>query len=130
MSGQKAPAATETSVRRQLVVALYGDSLMLAGVARRLARQAHLRVVAVDGPTADQALGLLAPDVLVVDLGAVPIASALALLGDRPDLLLIGLEASGARLLVLSGEQAGSFGTDDLVALVEHRTAVGGMRTR
>jgi hypothetical protein len=48
-----------------------------------------------------------------------------ALLRDRPDLLLVGLEASGAHLLVLSGEQAGSFSTDDLMALVERRTAVG-----
>jgi hypothetical protein len=115
----------ETRAGRQFVVALYGRSLMLAGVEQRLARQPHLRVVAIDGPTAGQALGPLAPDVLIVDLGTVPMESALALLGDRPDLLLVGLEASGARLLVLSGEQAGSFGTDDLMALVERRTAVG-----
>lgn len=114
-----------TDVRRQRVVALYGHSLMLAGVARRLARQAHLHVVLVDGLTAADALGPLVPDVLFVDLDTVPIESALALLSDRPDLLLVGLEASGARLLVLSGAQAGSFGTDDLVALMEHGTAVG-----
>lgn len=120
----------ETATRSPLVVALYGRSLMLAGVGQRLARQAHLRVVTVDGPTPDHALGSLAPDVLVVDLGTVPVDSAVALLRDRPDLLLVGLEASGARLLVLSGEQAGSFGTDDLVALVEHRTAVGRTTTR
>jgi len=117
-------------VRSPLVVALYGRSLMLAGVGQRLARQANLRVVAVDGPTAGQALGPLALDVLVVDLGTVPIESALALLRDRPELLLVGLEASGARLLVLSGEQAGSFGTDDLVALVERRMGVGRTTTR
>ena len=115
----------DTAIHHPLVVALYGRSLMLAGVGQRLARQANLRVVAVDGPTAGEALGSLAPDVLVVDLGTVPIEPALALLDDRPDLLLIGLEASGARLLVLSGEQAGSFGTDDLMALVERRTSIG-----
>lgn len=120
----------ETDVRSQLVVALYGRSLMLAGLGRRLARQPHLHVVEIDGPTAADDLGALVPDVLVVDLEAVPIESALALLSDRPDLLLIGLEASGARLLVLSGEQAGSFGTDDLMALVERRAAVGRKTTR
>jgi hypothetical protein len=122
--------SAETITRSPLVVALYGRSLMLAGVGQRLARQANLRAVAVDGPTAGEALGSLAPDVLVVDLGTVLIESALALLDDRPDLLLIGLEASGARLLVLSGEQAGSFSTDDLMALVEHRTAAGRTTTR
>lgn len=115
----------ETSVRGQLVVALHGRSLMLAGLGRRLARQPHLRVVAVDGPSVCDALGPLVPDVLIVDLGAVPIESALGLLHERPDLLLVGLEASGARLLVLSGEQARSVGADDLVALIEHRTVVG-----
>ena len=120
----------ETATRSPLVVALYGRSLMLAGVGQRLARQANLSVIAVDGPTAGEALGPLAPDALIVALGTVSIESALALLDDRPDLLLIGLEASGARLLVLSGEQAGSFGTDDLVALVEHRMAMGRTTTR
>ncbi len=109
-------------VRGELLVALYGSSLMLEGVARRLARQGSLRAVAIDGPTLAEALGPLTADVLIVDLEIVPIESALALLRDRPELLLVGLEASGARLLVLSGEQAGSVGTDDLVALLERGT--------
>jgi hypothetical protein len=115
----------ETDVRSQLVVALYGRSLMLAGLGRRLARQPHLRVVAVDGPSVCDALGPLVPDVLMVDLGAASIESALAALRDRPDLLLVGLEAGGARLLVLSGEQASTVGTDDLVALIERGRVVG-----
>jgi hypothetical protein len=92
---------------------------MLASVARRLVRQPDVRVVAINGPTLAGALGPLESDVLIVDLGTISIESALALLRDRPELLLVGLEASGARLLVLSGEQAGSVGTEDLIALIE-----------
>ena len=119
MDDRTAPAHAATHDRDQLVVALYGDSLMLASVARRLVRQDDVRVVAIDGPTLGGALGPLEPGALIVDLGTVSIESALALLRDRPELLLVGLEASGARLLVLSGEQAGSIGTEDLVALIE-----------
>ena len=109
----------DPGVRGELVVALYGRSLMLEGVARRLARQANLRVVAIDGPSLASVAGRLASDVLIVDLEIVPVESALALLRVRSHLVLVGLEASGARLIVLSGEQARSVGTDDLVALLQ-----------
>jgi hypothetical protein len=36
-------------------------------------------------------------------------------------MLLVGLEASGARLLVLSGRQARVLTTEDLVLLIERR---------
>jgi hypothetical protein len=92
---------------------------MLTGVARRLARHSHLDVVQVDGPTPADALGSLNPDALLLDLGSVPIDSALALLRDRPELVLVGLEATGARLLVLSGDRARAISTRELVALIE-----------
>lgn len=109
----------EIDARTELVVALFGRSLLLAGVTSRLGREANLRVVVIDGPALTGALGDLAPNVLIVDLAVVPIEAAVALLRDHPDLLLVGLEADGARLIVLSGERAGSVGTDDLIALIE-----------
>jgi hypothetical protein len=110
----------------QLLVALYGRSLMLTGVARRLAHRSHLEVVEIDGPTAADALGPLQPDALIVDLGCVPMGAALALLHDRPELLLVGLEGDGARLLVLSGDRARAVSTPDLVALIAGRPSVEG----
>ena len=103
------------------VVALYGCSLILASVGKRLETNHRLRVVTLDGSAPESALGSLAPDVLLVDLDAIDVVSAVALLGDRPDMLLVGLEASGARLLVLSGRQARALTTDDLVLLIERR---------
>jgi hypothetical protein len=104
---------------QRLCVALYGPSLMVAGVARRLGRQSGLDVVQLEGPTVSDALGSLQPDALILDLNTVSIEAAVALLRDRPDLFLVGLEASGARLLVLSGTQARAVGSDDLVALIQ-----------
>jgi hypothetical protein len=108
-----------TAPGTHLHVALYGRSLMLAGVARRLMRHTQLDVVQIEGPTAADALGSLLPDALVVDLANVPMDSALALLRDRPELLLVGLDATGAHLLVLSGDRARAVSTGDLVALIE-----------
>ncbi len=102
-----------------LTVALYGRSLMLDGLGHRLSSRPRLRVVPVEGETLAEALGAFDPDALFFDLGSVKTESALALLLDRPRLLLVGLEASGARVLVLAGDHARSLGTDDLVGLID-----------
>ncbi len=104
-----------------LVVALYGRSLILASVGERLEANHHLRVVTVDDPVPRSALASLAPDVLLVDLDAIDVAAAVGLLADQPDALLVGLEGSGARLLVLSGRQARVLTTEDLVLLIDRR---------
>jgi hypothetical protein len=110
---------THAAPRTQLLVALYGRSLMLSGLARRLTRHSHLDVVQVDGPDPADALRSLRPDALILDLDSVPIDSALTLLHDRPELILVGLEAAGARLLVLSGDRARAISTRGLIALLE-----------
>lgn len=104
-----------------LVVALYGRSLILASVGKRLEANHRLRVVTLDDSAPEPALVSLAPDVLIIDLGTMDVASALALLGGRPDMLLVGLEASGARLLVLSAAQARGLTTEDLMGLIDRR---------
>ncbi len=111
-----------------LVVALYGRSLILASVGKRLEQDHRLRVVTLDPAAPEPALRGLGPDVLLVDLGTIDVASAVALLGDRPDMLLVGLEASGARLLVLSGRQASALTTRDLVGLIERRAELAASR--
>ena len=104
-----------------LVVALHGRSLILASVGKRLEANHSLRVVTLEESAPQSALASLAPDVVLVDLDAIGVGSAVALLGDQPDMLLVGLEASGARLLVLAGRQARVLSTEDLVLLIERR---------
>lgn len=104
-----------------LVVALLGRSLILASVGKRLEANHRLHVVTLDDHVSESALASLAPDVMLVDLDAVEIEDAVALVDDRPDAILVGLEASGARLLVLSGRQARVLTSEDLVRLIERR---------
>lgn len=104
-----------------LVVALHGRSLMLASVGKRLEANHRLHVVTLEGSAPESALASLAPDVVLVDLDAIDVGSAVALLDDQPDMLLVGLEASGVRLLVLAGRQARLLSTEDLVLLIERR---------
>lgn len=110
-------------MRAPLVVALYGRSLILETVGRRLERNHRLRVVALAEAAERSALAALAPDVLLVDLGGTTIPAALALLDEQPDMLLVGIEGSGARLIVLSGPRARAMTTRDLVRLIERHAA-------
>ncbi len=102
-------------------VVLYGDSLVLAAVGRSLSTRRSLRVVSVDpsGTTALGDLDSLRPCAVILDLTEVTAESAFRLVRGRPDLLLIGLEPGGDRVLVLSGEQAHALTTDDLVRLID-----------
>lgn len=101
-----------------LIVAMYGRSLILSSVGRRLESDHHLRLVTLDEASATNPGGP-APDVLLVDLGVTTVPAALALLDERPNTLLVGIDGSGARLLVLSGPRARAMTTRGLVRLIE-----------
>ncbi len=104
------------------VVALYGRSLIISSVGRMLQGREAVHVVTLEkGPSLEEAIDELAATVLIVDLHDVDVASALPVLDARPELLLVGLDPTGARLLVLSGRDARSMTTDELVRLIERR---------
>lgn len=102
-------------------IVLYGDTVVLAGVGRALSARPELRVISLDPSqaTALADLDSLRPCTVILDLTIVECESALALVRGRPDLLLIGLEPGGDKLLVLSGEQARGLTMEDLVRLIE-----------
>jgi hypothetical protein len=102
-------------------VVLYGDTLVLAAVGRALSARGTLRVVPLDPsqPTALGVLDSLRPCSVILDLSAVTLEAAIALVHGRPDVLLIGLDPSGDRLLMLSGEQAHAMTTEGIVRLIE-----------
>lgn len=78
------------------------------------------------GPDLETAIDAIAASVLIVDLHEVDIAAALPVLDARPELLLVGLDPSGARLLVLSGRDASSMTSDGLLRLIERQMALVG----
>jgi hypothetical protein len=102
---------------RQRVV-LYGQSVILGAVQASLLHHPQLEVVSVAPPATGQELAGLAPDVMFFDAGAGCPAPAFSLLHDRPDLLLIGLDASSAEMMVLSSYPVQALSTADLVQVI------------
>src|SRR5512139_2694672 len=100
---------------RQRVV-LYGNSLVLASLGASLKTYPGIELICLEAqpPAVAQQLWALCPTVVILDLGAVPPDLPFSLLREQPDLLLIGMDAAGDKLLVLSGQQAHSLTTDDL----------------
>jgi hypothetical protein len=107
---------------RQRVV-LYGNSLVLAGVGASLKAYPGIELICLDAqpPAAAQELCALSPAAVIFDLGAVPPEFPFSLLREQPDLVLIGVDAAGDKLLVLSGQQAHSLTTEALVQVIEGR---------
>jgi DNA-binding NarL/FixJ family response regulator len=108
--------------KRQRVV-LYGNSLVLAGTAASLRAYPGIELICLDAqpPAAVQQLWALCPTVVILDLGAVPPEFPFSLLREQPDLVLIGVDAAGDKLLVLSGQQAHALTTEALVQVIEGR---------
>ena len=107
---------------RQRVV-LYGNSLVLAGAAASLKAYPSIELIclAAHPPAEMGQLWALRPAVVILDLGAVPPDLPISLLREQPKLLLIGVDAAGDKLLVLSGQQARSLTTQALVQVIEGR---------
>jgi len=88
-------------------VILYGDSVFLAGIRADLAARSRLEVLTLAPGCPDAAAFIRArqPAALLFDLSAAQPDFAVSLLRDRPDLILIGVDPSSDKLLVLSGRQ-------------------------
>jgi hypothetical protein len=102
-------------------VALGGDSLVLAGVAERLAADGRFCVVTTDTHDPGIAVSLEATSsrILIVDLNVIPADEALELVRGCHDLTLIGLDPGGGGLVAFSPERTRHFALDDLVRLIE-----------
>jgi hypothetical protein len=65
-----------------------------------------------------QGLDELAPAAVAFDLGELPGDLAIALLRNRPDLILIGVDPSSDRILLLSGRQEQPVSAADLLEAI------------
>jgi hypothetical protein len=94
-----------------------GRSVHMAGLAASLKAISTLAVTRVypDLPTAHQTLANLVPDVVVFDLVDPYPDLTLALLRERPGLLLLGMDPSSDEMLVLSGHPARALNMQDVV---------------
>jgi hypothetical protein len=102
-------------------ILFYGNSLAVSSIAANLACQDKVIIRHVDASVLDLARQVesLAPDVLIFDLAAAPPDNAIGLLREHPGLMLIGVDASTARMLVLSGRRSQALTTDDLTQVIQ-----------
>lgn len=101
-------------------IAVCGSSLHMAGLAASLQAVPNVTVlrVAADAAALAQTIDELAPAVVAFDLGEMPGDLAFTLLRNRPEIILIGVDPSSDRLLMLSGRQAQPVSGADLVRLI------------
>ncbi len=104
-------------------VAVYGNSLFLAGVEVGLRAIAGLEVVRVDASASGALIRLLDahPDAIIFELSPdAPLAAlALPFLAQSPDRLLIGLDANTYEVVVVSSQQVRADSVSDLAAVIQ-----------
>ncbi len=100
-------------------VILYGRSVILGALCSSLAGYAGLEVMPLEPPLpAPRELAALGAEVILFDLSTVAPETLYTLLHAQSDLLLIGLDAAGDRLLLLSGQKAHALTTTELVQVI------------
>jgi hypothetical protein len=98
-------------------ILLYGDSIFLTGLAAQLQSEAGLDVRQHAPRTGSLHLGDL--DAVIVDFDDVQAADVLAILRARPDLKIVGVNASDGAVTVLSGRIYLAHSLADVVECLE-----------
>ena len=102
---------------------LYGNSLFLAGIKTELERLTSLELITVEAgcPEASVLIDSCNPRAVLFDLAAPHSAFAIALLRERPGLLLIGIDPSRDEMLVLSSRPQQALNVADLVEFIQQQ---------
>ncbi|MGE5141192.1 MAG: hypothetical protein ACM3JD_17115 [Rudaea sp.] len=104
-------------------VAVYGNSLNMAGIVASLKADPTLEVLCVnlDSSGARQSLDEDGVAAIVFDLIDPSLRLDVSLLRDRPGLLLIGVDPSSDEMLVLSSQPAQARSMADLVSVIHQK---------
>ncbi len=104
-------------------VAVFGNSLNMAGIVASLKADTTLEVLCLnlDSPDARQSLDENDLAAIVFDLSELPLHLDVTLLCDRPGLLLIGVNPSTDKMLVLSSHPAQAQSMADLVDVIHQK---------
>ena len=104
-------------------VLLYGQSLLLSGVAAGLVEVPGLQVErATTWADAGRLLAKHMPDVLIFDLTNISESQILPLLFKNPGLLLIGMDTECSRAVLISGQEARSLTLKQIREMVAGET--------
>jgi hypothetical protein len=103
------------------VVALYGTSLIMEGIASSLANYPNLVLHPIheQGQAFMQHLGTLHPEVLIFDLAADLPHEVLALLRDQAQCLLLGIDLQRQEMHHWFGQHTRAFTLQDLVQAIQ-----------
>ena len=109
-------------------VAVYGNSLNMAGIVASLKADKTLEVHCVnrDSPNARQCLDKNDLAAIVFDLSDPPLRLDVTLLCNRPGLLLIGVDTSRDEMLILSSHPAQALSMADLVTAIHQKESASG----
>jgi hypothetical protein len=104
-------------------VAVYGNSLNMAGIVASLKADTTLEIlwVNLDSPIAQQSQDENDLAAIVFDLSDPPLPLDFTLLRGRPGLLLIGVDPSKDEMLVLSSQPAQALSVADLVNVIHQK---------
>ncbi|NLE61248.1 MAG: hypothetical protein GX616_23105 [Planctomycetes bacterium] len=100
---------------------VFGDTLVLAGIAASIGKDPGCEVVARARPVGRQELCALQPDVVIFDLDAVQPDFQYSLAQELPGLLLIGMDPKTNRAVLWCGQQAEDLSSQDLTQII-HQT--------
>ena len=107
-------------------VAVYGNSLFMAGVEAGLKSRDGLEVIHIDTslPNAEQQLDTLHPAAVVFDLASPPITRfGFPFVKEHPGVPLIGLDVTSNAVLVLSCRPFPALTVDDLAQVIRAQIA-------
>ena len=102
-------------------IALYGSNLAMSIIRVSLQEKGEFQVQQIQGllPDIFDKLKAPPPDVILFDLAAAQPHFAIPLLRNHPTIMLIGVDLSSNKMLVLFGEQSRLLTADDLVQVIE-----------
>jgi hypothetical protein len=113
----------EENMEKRKRVAVYGNSLYIAGIVASLKANTSMDVLCVnlDSPTTNQNLDENDLAAIVFDLSDTSLRLNFSLLCEQPDLLLIGVNPTREEMLVLSSQPIQALSMDDLVNVIHQK---------
>jgi hypothetical protein len=108
--------------QRPLVV-LFGDSLLLDGIAVNLADENMPGAIRMNSDVTDirECLKTLQPALIIFELGAPHSSALLSLLSEQPGIQLMGLDLACSRLIVLNSQQYPTPTMNEVCQMVQAR---------
>jgi len=108
-------------------VVLYGSDLVVSTIGANLQGRKPFQLIQIDPllPDALHRLHASHPDVVLFDLTLAQTDFSTAVLRRNPQILLVGIDLSNDKMLVLSGEESRLLTQEDLLRMIEKRKPTG-----